>query len=32
MSADHLAQILSPPVKRTLADEVVERLRKALLS
>jgi DNA-binding GntR family transcriptional regulator len=32
MSADYLSQILSPPVKRTLSDEVVERLRRAILS
>lgn len=32
MSAEHLSQILSPPVKRTLSDEVVERLRRAILS
>jgi DNA-binding GntR family transcriptional regulator len=32
MSAEHLAQILSPPIRRTLSDEVVKRLRKAILS
>jgi DNA-binding GntR family transcriptional regulator len=32
MSADYLSQILSPPIKRSLADEVVERLRRAILS
>lgn len=32
MSADYLSQILSPPVKRTLSDEVVERLRRAIVS
>ncbi|MCX6031535.1 MAG: GntR family transcriptional regulator [Chloroflexi bacterium] len=31
MSAEHLAQILSPPIKRTLSDEVVERLRRAII-
>ena len=32
MSIEHLSQILSPPVRRTLSDEVVERLRKAILN
>jgi DNA-binding GntR family transcriptional regulator len=32
MSAEQLAQILSPPIRRTLSDEVVERLRRAILS
>jgi DNA-binding GntR family transcriptional regulator len=31
VTAEHLAQILSPPIKRTLSDEVVERLRRAIL-
>lgn len=31
MSTDHLAQILSPPTRRTLSDEVLERLRQAIL-
>lgn len=31
MSAENLAQILSPPIKRALSDEVVERLRRAIL-
>ena len=32
MAAEHLAQILSPPIRRTLSDEVVQRLRRAILS
>jgi DNA-binding GntR family transcriptional regulator len=32
MYAEHLAQILSPPIRRSLSDEVVRRLRQAILS
>lgn len=32
MYAEHLAQILSPPIRRSLSDEVVQRLRQAILS
>lgn len=32
MDNDALAQVLSPPIKRSLADDVVERLRGAILS
>ena len=32
MKNDALAQILSPPVKRLLADDVAERLRNAIMS
>lgn len=32
MSIEQLSQILSPPTRRTLSDEVVERLRRAILS
>ena len=32
MSADDLSQILIPPARRTLSDEVVERIRSAILT
>ncbi|MBP8108148.1 MAG: GntR family transcriptional regulator [Caldilineaceae bacterium] len=32
MESDALAQVLSPPLKRSLADDVAERLREAILS
>jgi DNA-binding GntR family transcriptional regulator len=32
VSVEQLSQILVPPVKRSLSDEVVERLRRAILS
>ncbi len=32
MDNDALAQVLSPPIKRSLADDVAERLRNAILS
>jgi DNA-binding GntR family transcriptional regulator len=32
VAAEHLAQILSPPIRRTLSDEVAQRLRRAILS
>jgi len=32
MSIERLSQILSPPVRRSLSDEVAERLRRAILN
>jgi DNA-binding GntR family transcriptional regulator len=32
VGTEQLSQILSPPVRRTLADEVLERIRRAILS
>jgi DNA-binding GntR family transcriptional regulator len=32
VSTEHLSRILSPPIRRSLSDEVVERIRKAILS
>ena len=32
MAVEHLSEILSPPARRTLSDEVVDRLRGAILS